>query len=291
MESGPYLPRRVSRQAREIDWSCGHCGCRDANQFSRDGHYLRALDTGWGQIKGLKVPMVECGCCGHDVVCHFTILEKYQRFWLDLDQDVLFGSGLCQSLRQLSQRWSALVGGSVGLRTINERINQIEPLLKQAHQDPISDVAPVVHYDGIWLRLQISTDTYKRDKRQRQRQGRKGKKVVLLVALGLWPDGRRVILDWELADSESQAAWERLVHRVWERGVRLEKGLQAVGSRWQWRVRGSIGLGLWSHSPGAALYLSQVTQCRRPMPQGTQGGCPERDADSVAGAGQGHLSS
>ena len=44
-------PRRVSRQACEINWVCGHCGCRDANQFTRDGHYRRALDSGWGQIK------------------------------------------------------------------------------------------------------------------------------------------------------------------------------------------------------------------------------------------------
>lgn len=35
-------PRRVSGQAREIDWQCGHCGCRDANQFTRDGHYRRS---------------------------------------------------------------------------------------------------------------------------------------------------------------------------------------------------------------------------------------------------------
>ena len=221
-------PRRVSRQAREIDWACGHCGCRDAHQFIRDGHYLRALNTGWGQIKALKVPMLECQSCGHDVICSFAILEKYQRFWLDLDQDVLFGSGLCQSLRHLSQRWSAVVGGSVGLRTINERINQIAPLLVQAHQDPISDVPAVVQFDGIWLRVQIPTETHKRDKRGRKRQGRKGKKVVLLVALGFWTDGTRQIVDWEVADGESQAAWERLVHRVWQRGVRLEKGLQAV---------------------------------------------------------------
>jgi putative transposase len=221
-------PRRVSRQVRQIDWACRHCGCRDAHQFTRDGHYLRALETGWGHIKALKVPMLECQCCGHDVICSFTILEKYQRFWLDLDQDVLFGSGLCESLRHLSQRWSAVVGGSVGLRTINERINQIEPLLGQAHQDPISDVPAVVQFDGIWLHVQTPTDTQKQDKRQRKRKGRKGKKLVLLVALGFWTDGRRAILDWEVADGESKAAWERLVHRVWERGVRLEKGLQAV---------------------------------------------------------------
>lgn len=203
-------PRRVSEQAREIDWQCGHCGCRDANQFTRDGHYRRALETGWGHIDGLQVPMLECQRCGHDVICTYTILEKYQRFWVDLDQRVLFGTGLCQSLRHLSQEWSALLGSSVGLRTINERINQIEPLLGQARREPISDVPAVVQFDGIWLRVQTQTDTLKLDKRQRKRHQRTGKKVVLLVALGFWTDGsgKRAILDWQIADGESKAAWE-----------------------------------------------------------------------------------
>ena len=110
--------------------------------------------------------------------------------------------GSSQSLRQLSQRWSAVVGGSVGLRTINERINQIEPLLRQAHRGSISDVAPVVQFDGIWLRVQIPTETEKRDKRGRKRQGRKGKKAVLLVATsasGPMAAGRSWTLKWLMA--------------------------------------------------------------------------------------------
>jgi hypothetical protein len=141
--------RRVSGQAREIDWQCGHCGCRDANHFTRDGHYRRSLATGWGLVEGLPVPMVECQCCGHDVVCRYAILEKYQRFWVDVDQRVLFGSGLCQSLRHLSQEWSATLESSVGLRTINERINQIEPPLGQARSETITDVPAVVQFDGM----------------------------------------------------------------------------------------------------------------------------------------------
>lgn len=95
--------RRVSGQAREIDWQCGHCDCRDANHFTRDGHDRRSLVTGWGLVEGLPVPMVECQCCGHDVVSRYAVLEKYQRLWVDVDQRVLFESGLCQSLRHLSQ--------------------------------------------------------------------------------------------------------------------------------------------------------------------------------------------
>lgn len=41
------------------------------------------------------------------------------------------------------------------------------------------------------------TETIKLDKRQRKRHQRKGKKVVLLVALGFWSDGsgKREIVD------------------------------------------------------------------------------------------------
>jgi len=82
------MPRQVSEQARKIDWECKNCGCRDATYFTRDGHYRRDLQTGWGHAQNMQVPMIECQKCHHDVVCDYTILDKNHRFWLDLDQDV-----------------------------------------------------------------------------------------------------------------------------------------------------------------------------------------------------------
>jgi len=113
------------------------------------------------------------------VVCHFAVFEKYERYWFDLDQDVLLGSGLCESLRHQGERWSETVGGSVGLRTLNERINQIQGLIEQERQSPIMDVPPVVRFDGIWTRHQQPTGTTKQDRRGRQRKQRKGKQVVV----------------------------------------------------------------------------------------------------------------
>ncbi len=246
-------PRQVSAQAREIDWQCAFCGCQDANQFTRDGHYRRGLETGWGHLDDLQVPMLECQHCQHDVIAHFAILEKFERFWLDVNQDVLFGSGLCQSLRDLSERWSAILGSSVGLRTLNERINQIEPLLHQAHCEPITDVPTVVQFDGIWVTIQSQSQTIKPDRRTRRHQ-RSGKRVVVLVALGFWNDGsgRREVLDWEIASSEEHTEWEKLLNRLGQRGVQPEKGLQMV-------VRdGSGGLG----EAVALVYGSQVIEQR-----------------------------
>ncbi len=220
--------RRISSQERPIDWQCGSCGCANANYFIRDGHYRQKLETGWGHLSDLRVPMLECQQCQHDVVSHFAILEKYHRFWMDLDQDVLFGSGFGESLRHVQERWSATVEGNVGLRTLNERINQIEPLAKSAHTASITDVPPVIQLDGIWVTIQSQQETIKPDTRKRQRRKRTGHKMVILVALGLWSDGRREVLDWQIARSEEHQEWEVLVQRLWERGCRPEQGLQLV---------------------------------------------------------------
>ena len=55
-----YVARTVSSQPRLCDWQCAECGCVDANQFIRDGHYQRQLQIGWGTLNHLKIPMVEC---------------------------------------------------------------------------------------------------------------------------------------------------------------------------------------------------------------------------------------
>src|SRR5436309_11237195 len=52
--------RHISAQPCVSDWVCGHCGCQDAQHFTRDGHYRRSLQTGWGSIEELRVAMLEC---------------------------------------------------------------------------------------------------------------------------------------------------------------------------------------------------------------------------------------
>ena len=136
--------RVVNGQAREIDWRCKNCGCTDAHYFTRDGHYRRELQTGWGTVQNLQIPMLECQYCKHDVICAYTILEKYKRFWMDLAQEALWGSGCGQSLRDICDQWSATVGHSVGLRTVNERINQLEVFVHQFHHKPFEQVPEVI---------------------------------------------------------------------------------------------------------------------------------------------------
>ncbi|GAC1402835.1 MAG: hypothetical protein NVS4B12_22760 [Ktedonobacteraceae bacterium] len=220
--------RHMSSQGRLSAWRCGHCGCQNANQFLRDGYYRRNLETGCGHIQGLRVPMLECQQCGHDVICAFSILEKFQRLWIDLEQDALFCTGLGQSLRAITQRWSAQAESNVGLRALNERINQIEPLIQQMREQAIFPIAPVVQFDGMWVTIQREGEKIKQDSKKRNRKQRTGKKQVILVALAFWEDGRREVLDWQIAPSEEHTHWEVLLNRLFTRGVDPEKGLKMV---------------------------------------------------------------
>lgn len=61
-------------ESRLIAWQCGHCGCRDANQLTRDGYDQRDLSTGWGHLSSLRVPMLACQWCQHDVVSHGALI-------------------------------------------------------------------------------------------------------------------------------------------------------------------------------------------------------------------------
>src|SRR5437763_14299939 len=59
-------PRRASSHEREIDWKCGHCGCQDANHFTRDGHYKRNSQTGYGNHQSSPITMEKWKRCHHD---------------------------------------------------------------------------------------------------------------------------------------------------------------------------------------------------------------------------------
>src|SRR5436305_5301704 len=86
----------------------------------------------------------------------------------------------------------------------------------------------VVQCDGIWVTVQGQEGEIKPDKRQRKRHERCGKKVVILVAMGFWPDGRREILDWQVATSEEHGEREVLLKRLKERGIGAEQGLKMI---------------------------------------------------------------
>ena len=115
----------------------------------------------------------------------FQTLRRRQRMWDDLDGEIREEYGWGKSLRWLKKCVDRKLGGSVGLRTLNQRMHELAELAPRWQAEELADVPPVVRVDGLWVTLMFDTKEKKKDKLGRQRVVKKAKKVPLLVAQGV----------------------------------------------------------------------------------------------------------
>jgi transposase-like protein len=220
LHRGPH-ERRASVGQRRGQAQCGRCGSRYGKHFSRNGHRRRQLVTSFGVVE-LWLPRVVCQC-GGSVQLPFSIMQPYQRIWDDVTEQIGRWAQLGVSLRQMQAEIGEALKAQMGLSTLNRRVQAV----RQPLELPLSSVPPVIMLDAIWVSLLSATDTVQPDQLGRQRRVKAGEKVCILVALGLYPHtGRWGILGWQLADSESQAAWERLLAPLEARGLYRERGVE-----------------------------------------------------------------
>ena len=151
-----WYERRDPEDLLKTAARCRACGSQYARDFRRDGHYRRYLDTGWGRVR-IWVPQLECACEGH-VEVRFQTIRRRQRIWDDLAEEVRERSGWGMTLRQSKAQMDKQLGSSVGLRTLNERIQQMRQLVPGWRQCVLAETPPVVRVDGIWLTLMQDTE-------------------------------------------------------------------------------------------------------------------------------------
>lgn len=201
--------------------SCQRCGSQAACQFMRNGHRQRQLVTSYG-VLNFWMPRVVCEC-GGSVKIPFSILKPYQQIWEDVAAQIHRWADLGLSLRQMQTEITQQVGTQVGLRSLNEEVQNV----RQVPAIELSSVPPVIMLDAIWLTVLEATEESHKDSLKRQRRCKKKRKVCVLVALGLYPQsGRWGILAWDIAHEESQEAWEALLLPLEERGLYRQRGVE-----------------------------------------------------------------
>ena len=209
---------------RRVPARCNRCGSQAPQDFRRDGHYLRYLDTSWGRLR-ISVPQVECICEG-TVKVPFQTLRSRQRIWDDLEGEIRERCGWGMSLRWIKEWLDARLSSSVGPRTLNERVRQIAQLVPGWQHEVLEEVPPVVRVDGIWVTLMVPTGEVKKDRLGRRRPVKQARKVPILVAQGVWPtSGRQEVVTWVLGRQEDEESWEVLLTQMYERGICPERGL------------------------------------------------------------------
>lgn len=234
MEVDKYLVRKRYRRRKKMleqptdRMTCNRCGSWDVRRFRRNGYYRRGVSTQWGYIE-FNMPQIEC-ICGGGVRVKYRTLRHRQRIWNDLEAHFRSESGYGMSLRDIKSKLDIELEGSLGLRTINDRIHRANEMLPIWEQGRLEKVPPVIRLDGIWVRLMMPTGRMQIDAIGRRRVVKTRKWLPILVAQGVWPvEGRQEILTWMIAEAENKDSWGDLFFRLRQKGVCLEKVKLIIG--------------------------------------------------------------
>jgi len=186
-----------------------HLGCAAyersrARRGYRNGYQERRLETSWGPLV-LRRPKVR----GIGPV-PTLVLDRYQRRQREVDRLVLDWLACGVSAREASRLLEARFGDLLSAGGVSRVVASLDQSVRAFHSRPLTHGYQFLYLDG--KHGQVS--------RLRKRRGRgKGKKAVLLVAWGVRHDGSEELVDFRVADSESEACWTAFLTDLEVRGV------------------------------------------------------------------------
>jgi putative transposase len=170
----------------------------------RNGYYRRHLLTELGDIE-LNVPRTRR-------YSPVEVIRAYARRTREIDRVILAGFVLGLSTRKVGETLLALLGRSVSAATVSQVAKTLDAAVAAFHRRPLQNRYQALMLDGVVLARKTGAGALRRP---------------VLVALGLRHDGKKEIIDFRLAASESAAEWELFLTDLYRRGLTGE-GLDMI---------------------------------------------------------------
>src|SRR6059058_3826432 len=164
----------------------------------RNGFYFRDLVTKLGVLCRLRVPRTRKGF-------RAQFLPRYQRRQQAVNNLILqaFLRGI--STRQVGPVLEPVLGEACSAQTISRITRRLNHAVAQFHRRPLRDDYVYLFLDAVVLKV--------RD------LAAKVRRRTVLVAYGVLPNGKREILDYQLAQGESETAWLEFLQDLFLRGL------------------------------------------------------------------------
>lgn len=166
----------------------------------RNGCYRRRLLTELGEIE-LAVPRTR-------TFSALAVVRAYARRAVHIDRMILACFVLGLSTRKVAMALLPVLGRRVSAATVSAVAKSLDQAVAAFHRRPLRDAYPVLMLDGVVLSRKTGAGALRRP---------------VLVALGIRGDGRKEVIDFRLAGSESAAEWERFLTDLHRRGLTGER--------------------------------------------------------------------
>jgi putative transposase len=169
-----------------------------------NGSYSRHMLTS-SEDTVLQVPRSRC-------YSPITVAQAYARRTQDVDSCILACFVLGMSTRKAAVALLPILGERVSASTVSQIAKVLDEAVEAWHRRPLKKVYRALQFGGIVLARKTGAGALRRP---------------VLVALGIGPEGRKEIIDFLMASSESQAAWEGFLNDLYGRGLTGE-GVQLI---------------------------------------------------------------
>jgi putative transposase len=185
----------VGEQRKRV--GCGRYKRSPKRRGYGNGSRGRDLLTRYGWIEDLRVPRVRKGGIESEV------LERYRRRQRVLDRILLEGFLLGHSTRKSVRWFKRLFGTEISPQVVSNVVKELDQEVEQYHRRRLGDDYRFLYLDGLWITVTRPVKF----------------KKVLLMALGIRPDGSKELLSFQLAGSESEASWWGFISDLKQRGL------------------------------------------------------------------------
>lgn len=170
----------------------------------RNGSFSRHLVTELGDIQ-LHIPRTR----------HFSplaVIQAYARRARSVDQAIMACFVLGLSTRKVASALLPVLGEPVSATTVSRIAKSLDQAVASFHRRPITRQYRFLFLDGVVLKRKTGAGAVKR---------------VVLVALGITPEGHKEVIDFFTAFGESQNAWEAFLSDLYRRGLE-GKGMEMI---------------------------------------------------------------
>ena len=174
-------------------------GSEDREDY-RNGFYLRHFLTELGDLI-VRIPRTRKGFVS-------KVLEMYKRRSRSVDRLIMACFVLGMSTRKVAAALFSVLGERVSASTVSEVGKGLDEAVKRYHKRKLEDRYRFLFFDGVVLK---------------QRGAAKVQKKIILSAYGETWEGKREMIDFLLATSESQNAWEGFLRELYKRGLEGER--------------------------------------------------------------------
>jgi transposase-like protein len=186
------MVRKIDRHLEEL--------ARRGAVDRRNGSYPRNLLTAMGNIE-LQVPRTR-------TFSAVGVLRRYARRTQEVDQVILAGFVLGLSTRKVSKALIGILGEKISPTLVSRVAKSLDAAVAAYHHLRLKDTYRALLFDGVVLSRRTGAGAIRRP---------------VLVAMGIRPDGRKEVIDFRLAASESETEWERFLSDLQERGLEGER--------------------------------------------------------------------